>query len=137
MKIRFPVPLVSAATAALFVLILGCAAPVRILTPVSSGKAEAQRDVAQGKLRLLGYGLPAPWASEFNRILKDRYGIEHVYVAGCVVTDEIIQHTNAYNAVSMEAAKRKFGNDIFEKAEREAEHDWQTHDAAGQETAKR
>lgn len=137
MKKHFRVPLVPVTAAAWFAFVLGCAGPIRMTTPASRGEAEAHQAVAEGKLKLLEMGLPVPWASEYNTILKDRYGIQPVYVAGCMVTEEIVDHAHAYNAVSMAEAKRKFGNDVFEKAERDAIQNVQRGETSRLETAKR
>ena len=137
MQKRLSVSLVSITAAAWFALVLGCAAPIRMTTPASRGEAEAQQDVAEGKIKLLEFGLPTPWASEYNTILKDRYGIQPVYVAGCVVTEELVQHAHTYNEVSMAAARRKFGNDVFEKTVREAIQNYQTGKTSKPEMAKR
>src|ERR1039458_9994430 len=59
---------------------------------------------------------PAPWRSEFVRILRERYGIEDRVVAGCIVSPPLLAYTEGYNRVSMAAANRKFGHDVFKES---------------------
>jgi hypothetical protein len=125
MKKGLAISVVGFAATTWLVFLLGCAGHFHLTTPAARGEAEAQEDVAQGKFKLLRYGLPAPWAEEYFRILNQRYGIQSVPVAGCVVTDDLVTHANAYNKMSMDAAKRKFGEDIFKRAERDATRNWQ------------
>jgi hypothetical protein len=34
-------------------------------------------------------------------------------VAGCVVTDSLVSYADGYNAITIAAANRKFGHDVF------------------------
>lgn len=65
-----------------------------------------------GQYKILIYGLPV--SMEYPRLLRQRYGID-MQLRGCVVTDLELAYAHGYNGVSKEAAKRKFGQDIFEK----------------------
>jgi hypothetical protein len=80
------------------------------------GQLVAHFDVARGHYEILTLGLPAPWRSEFARILRDRYGIEQRVVAGCMVTPSLLAYTEGYNQVSMTAANLKFGRDVFKES---------------------
>jgi len=80
------------------------------------GQLVAHFDVARGRYEILTFGLPAPWRSEFARILRDRYGIEQRVVAGCMVTPSLVAYTEGYNQVSMTAANLKFGRNVFKES---------------------
>ena len=77
------------------------------------GSLVAHFDVARGHYEVQSYGLPASWRPEYARLLRERYGIEHHTVAGCVVTESLVSYVSAYNSVVRAAAKRKFGHDVF------------------------
>jgi hypothetical protein len=53
------------------------AAPMR-------GRMAARYDVGHGHYKILAYGLPPAWRSEYARLLKEQYGIEMRTVAHCV-----------------------------------------------------
>jgi hypothetical protein len=84
------------------------------------GQLVAHFDVARGHYEILSLGLPAHWRSEFARILRERYGIEDRVVAGCMVSPPLLAYTEGYNRVSMTAANRKFGRDIFKESAADA-----------------
>lgn len=88
------------------------------------GALVAHYDISRGHYQILGYGLPAPTRREYVRILKTRYGVEYHAVAGCIVSQQLVDYVDAYDEVSMSAAQRKFGLDIFKKASTEAETSW-------------
>ena len=54
------VSLASFAATTWLVFVLGCAGHFYMTTSAARAEAEAQEDVAQGKFKLLKYGLPAP-----------------------------------------------------------------------------
>jgi len=93
------------------------AAPVR-------GRVAAHTDVARGHYRFLTYGLPAAWRPEFARLLRERYHIELVPVAGCTVSESLISYVENYDQVSAAAANRKFGHDVFAECAEDAKHNW-------------
>src|SRR5262245_24492628 len=53
------------------------------------GKRQAMTDLRFGRLRIRTYGLPSPYFWDYSRRLEERYGVETVGVAGCVVSDRI------------------------------------------------
>src|ERR1039457_2587750 len=85
------------------------------------GQLVAHFDVARGHYEILSLGFPAPWRSEYARILRERYGIELRVVAGCVVSPQLLAYTVGYNLVSMAAANHRFGPDIFRESETDAQ----------------
>ncbi len=60
---------------------------------------------------------------EYARLLKERYGVELNYVAGCVVTEELVGYADGYNSTSKQLLEQKYGKDIFAECRRLAHHD--------------
>ena len=85
------------------------------------GAAEAKKDLAQGRPKLKVYGLQTPSAGFYSMLLSSRLGIQAETIAGCIVTEDLTKYAGAYNAVIEKYAKRKFGDDIFERLMTEAE----------------
>ncbi|UWZ86871.1 hypothetical protein [Occallatibacter riparius] len=97
------------------------------LWPIASisGNLAARWDTWHGHYEVQGYGLPVPWTPEYAATLHDRYGIQHRAVTGCIVNNWILDRTDAYNRVSDERIRAKFGRDVVREAAREAEQNWQ------------
>ncbi|HHH30102.1 MAG TPA: hypothetical protein ENK57_17400 [Polyangiaceae bacterium] len=85
------------------------------------GRADAERDLAAGRWRLLTYGYPAASRSLYREALL-RDGIELEAVAGCVVTKELMEHVRGYNEV-MEAAIARLLGPGYLAARRQAAQD--------------
>ena len=83
-----------------------------------SGQVMAGMDVAMGKYKLLHYGL-GPFDAR-GQILQERYGIEYRRVADCRVSFSLMAYVDGYNRVSMSAANRRFGHDVFKESEKKA-----------------
>ena len=88
------------------------------------GDLLARFDVASGRYRVLTLGLPLPFHREYVRLLLDRYGIESHAIAGCAFSESAGAFARAYNSVSQEAAKRKFGRDVFAECLEDAYKGW-------------
>jgi hypothetical protein len=88
------------------------------------GRLVARYDLSRGHYVVLGAGLPAPWRPDYTRLLRDRYRIELRVVAGCMVNEPLLSYLEAYNQVSMEAANREFGHDVFKEAMIDASGIW-------------
>ena len=103
------------ALVALPILVAGwsIAAPMR-------GQVAARFDVRHGHYKILAYGLPPFWNSEYVRLLKEKYGIETRTVALCLVSETLRSYADSYDEVSATAANRKFGHDIFKECAEEA-----------------
>ena len=96
------------------------------LSARTRGKIMAHFDVARGHYAILICGLSAESLPETARLLRQRYGIELRVVAGCIVTKPLVAYVDGYNMVSMAAAGRKFGHDVFETTMRDAGKNWRT-----------
>jgi hypothetical protein len=89
----------------------------------------AGHDTTRNRYEELGYGLPVPWRHEYVRLLRERYGIRFRTVALCTVTNDLVAYADSYNRVSMAAANRKFGHDVFKECAEEAERTWKAEKA--------
>lgn len=85
-----------------------------------AGRADAEKDIRANILAIERFGLPAVWDREYSQILKEKYHVQVRPVAGCVVNADIIGHAKGYNEVSRPEIERRFGADVFEKAQKEA-----------------
>src|SRR5262249_44501048 len=99
------------------------------------GQVVARIDIARGKYRVLGFGLPPSWQPEYARLLRERYGIEYRPVAGCIVSESLVSYVHGYTLVSMAAANRKFGHDVFEESAEDASRTIHDTDTSIQESA--
>ena len=89
--------------------------------PSVRGQRDAISDVAHGKYEELGLDLgDAPELSEYARLLQERYQVKFKIVGNCYVSNEEAAYLDAYNAVSVPAAKSRFGHDVFAECKREA-----------------
>lgn len=86
------------------------------------GREDAKRDIASGILACESYGLPAPWASEYERILRERYKVQLRYVAGCIVEPDQVEHAKGYNEISRPEIERRYGADVFARVASEAQY---------------
>jgi hypothetical protein len=94
-----------------------------LVAPVR-GRVAARFDIMRGRYEILSVGLPVVWRPESARLLRERYGIEEQVVAGCIVSPSLLAYVEGYNRVSMNAANRKFGHDVFQENVREASRNW-------------
>jgi len=117
-------------------VILGAVFGVRPSKDLSKGQfrgeLDAQKDLASGHYIQLGYGLPLPWASEFDLCLQG-YGIEVRNIGGDVFEDGHdlatgieLSYYESYNEVSSVAIKKKFGPDVFDRCTETARHKWES-----------
>jgi hypothetical protein len=96
--------------------------------PSFRGQLTARIDVARGQYKILTFGLPSADRPQYATLLRQRYGVEMKVVAGCVVTPSLLDYVAAYNNVSGNAIKHKFGHDVFQEIHDEVKKSWeQTH----------
>jgi hypothetical protein len=113
---------ISAAFLVLAVALCGChTLGERGTTAYLSGQSEARHALAGGRLELETCGLPADWTPEYERLLLERYGIQTRPVAGCIVTDQILDHERGYNEVMRDEIQRRFGSRIWKETIRDAQ----------------
>jgi len=86
----------------------------------TAGRADAERDLQAGRLVVEDFGFPRKGQEEYAGILQRRYHIEVRHVAGDIVDLKAYGHAYGYNDVSKPEIKRRFNDDVLEKAETEA-----------------
>ena len=84
------------------------------------GRFDAEQDIKAGRLILRTYGFAAGGKSTYALLLEKRLGVRMRAVAGCVVSQEILAETAAYNEVMTAEIKRRFGPRILEDLQKEA-----------------
>ena len=85
------------------------------------GRADARKDLQEGKLvREVMGPPPAPWVETYQQFLKERYGIENRWVAGCMVSDRVVGHATSYNEIMEAEIDRRFGKGVLDKTADEA-----------------
>lgn len=86
------------------------------------GRAEARRDIQEGRLALEIMGPPPPpWQETYQRLAKERYGIEQRWVAGCMPSNRVMGHADGYDEVMEAEIERRFGKDVLKKTAEEAQ----------------
>ena len=85
------------------------------------GRQEAEADWARGTPQYLTYGLPIHWTREFGEILQRDYGVEQHAVAGCVVSEGLVQYVSAYDAVTAEHLRALHGPQVMDELVSKAE----------------
>lgn len=81
--------------------------------------ALAKRDLQNGVTRILVYGLRRGESAE-ERYLAEHYGVRTVAIAGCIVSDGILEGAKAYNEVVRAHLLALHKKDIFEEARTKA-----------------
>jgi hypothetical protein len=81
---------------------------------VKLGKADAAKDFAAGKYRVLVYGLRAEPTKGEKKL--EKLGISLDAIAGCVVSEGILGYADGYNATMSPLLKKKFGADVLREA---------------------
>jgi len=77
-----------------------------------------------GHYEIQTFGYPAPWLSEYRRLTSERYDVKVRVVAGCVVTEELVQYVRGYNCVSRGLIETRFGKDVIAECAEDAEAAW-------------
>lgn len=106
---------------------LGVHVPFYDIRDYADGKREALRDLDAGKLVLKTYGMPSGSRRTYADIIRSEYGIELWAVAGCVVSQELVENARGYNEVMMLAIDDRFGAEVLDSASRRAEVEYREH----------
>jgi hypothetical protein len=84
-----------------------------------SARKQAEADFASGKYRVLVCGMRR--AKSPAEVFLAKQGVETKSIAGCVVSDGILEGLRVYNDIMRAKLKAKLGRDIFDEAEK-ADH---------------
>lgn len=89
------------------------------------GRAEAQRDLAEQRLRLFS-GAPseAPWGQYLAETMRQRFAVEVVFTS-CLTTAEKRAFVDAYNAEVIAHIDRVFGAGAYARAQADVQR-WRT-----------
>lgn len=90
------------------------------LDDARQGHADAQADIHAGKLVLHALGEHPPWADTYYRLLRERYGIVVEQEDSAGLHREVVNKSRAYNATMQAEMHRRFGADVFKRAQEEA-----------------
>jgi hypothetical protein len=93
-------------------------------TAYPRGMLAAHIDHERGRHEVQVIGYPCPWESEYDSLLRSRYGVELRTVAGCVVSEDLCWYVSGYNSVSRRLANERYGKDIFAECAADAEALW-------------
>ncbi len=74
----------------------------------------AKYDLISGKVRVLTYGLPHQYTAVEDQVAAE-FGFHYYPVAGCLVTAELMNGVEAYNAVVKDYLEEKNGKDWQEQ----------------------
>lgn len=104
--------------------------PVTWTAAYRQGRSEAKQDLTAGRLRYRTYGMPTVWDGPdlYAQHLRNDYNVELVTVAGCVVTEDLINRTRGYNETALAIIEARYGKGILERVRAQAVEEWkQTH----------
>jgi hypothetical protein len=96
------------------------------------GRAEAQVDLAQGRVNYRTYGMPMEWDGPdlYAQRLRNDYNIELVVVAGCEINEDLVNRTQGYNDVALPFIEARYGEGILERVRQQAVDEWKrTHES--------
>ena len=82
-------------------------------TAAATARQRADADFAAGKYRMLVYGLRRGNPATDRRLAEA--GVELKAIAGCIVSEGILEGARVYNEVMREKLKAKLGRDIFDE----------------------
>ncbi len=77
------------------------------------------------KYRLLTYGLPNFGMQNAEYVVAEKWGIEYYAVAGCVVSQELIDSVEKHNDAVEPLIKKKYGEDWYKKFQKEVEAEYE------------
>lgn len=77
---------------------------------------EARRDISNGKPKLLLSGFPRKFEEEWRSIMKERFGVQTEFIAGCESSALLANYVGAYNAVIERHIFSKFGAHALEES---------------------
>ena len=95
--------------------------PTNVAKATELGRSDARHDLSNGVVRLPMYGLPGEWTAEYNHILETKHHIGRLGLGGCLVSAGLLAYADGYSGVSQTWIEQKFGTNIFNQANQEAQ----------------
>lgn len=83
---------------------------------VGDARADFQRDLKAGRLKLKQHGAPSSITPYYNQILKNDLGIKTEVIAEGIVDIALLRYAKEYNALMTVEIERKYGPGILQKA---------------------
>lgn len=92
------------------------------LTAYKKGKAEAQTDAKEGKLKLKisGWGADTEVEEKNFANIYQKYEIEMNRIAGCLISAKIIGYGLGYNGIMTSQIEQRYGVGFLEKMDSES-----------------
>ena len=90
------------------------------------GRREAEFDLSQERLIIRTYGEPVYWDGPdlYAEHLSNDYGITLLRVAGCIVSDFLVERTRGYNDTTLPVIESRHGKGILERVHEQAVAEW-------------
>lgn len=107
-------PLIQFFSALLLITLNACAE-----SPTDESQTQAQMDIQAGKPEYRVYGEPMRDEQILAEILKAKYSVILHRVAGCIVTEDQLSQTKAYNAIIAGHLNKVYHKDVFAAASAE------------------
>jgi len=100
--------------------------PMTLTADYRQGCTEANIDLAAGRLRYRTYGLARERGGPnlYAEHLRNDYNVELVVVAGCVVTEELVNRTRGYNDAALPVIEALYGKGILQRVHKQAADQW-------------
>jgi LysM domain len=87
--------------------------PTNTALATELGRTEARRELTNVIVRLPAYGLPAPWAGEYDRILMEKYRVGSFGLAGCLVSQGLVAYASGYSEITRKHIEGKYGTNFW------------------------
>jgi hypothetical protein len=104
--------------------------PVTWTAAYRQGRSEAKADLASGHMRYRTYGEPIVWRGPdlYAQHLRNDYNVELVIVAGCEVSEDLVNRTRGYDETAVPEIEARYGKGILDRVYKQAADEWkQTH----------
>jgi hypothetical protein len=90
-----------------------------------TGYCIAQYDTSKGHFELQYYGIYRGWDERCAELLKERYGVIHRPVAGCVVSHWTSGYVGGYDGVVFGKLEKKYGKNVLRECDAQAYAEFQ------------
>jgi hypothetical protein len=87
----------------------------------AQGRAEAEDDIAAGRLGQRAFGKLVPWWEDVAQLLQERYQIGLEVVGWCITESSVAARAMGYNERMDEEIAGRFGSDVVAATWREVE----------------
>jgi hypothetical protein len=92
-------------------------------SPAEQGRADAERDIKRGLVRLKMFGKTDESITLYRQLLKDRLKVD-MEIGGCTGTREFFETVDGYDEAMRREIAKRFGPTALADLSREAEDRW-------------